>query len=116
MVAVCSGLAVSVLGLIVSVRSTADRVAELAAGTADLEVAAGIGGATVPDEVLDAVAATDGVARVAPTVQATVAVAGRRALLLGGDARSLEFLPDAVTGALDEPRRRARGDRRRRGG
>jgi putative ABC transport system permease protein len=100
MVAVCSALAVSVVGLIASVRTTADRVAELAAGTADVEVAAGIGGATVPDTVLLAVAQVDGVAAVAPTVQATVAVAGHRALLLGGDARSLDFLPASVVDSL----------------
>lgn len=100
MVAVCSALAVSVLGLITSVRATAEQVADLAAGTADVEVAAGIAGATVPDGVLAAVEATPGVARVAPTVQSTVAVGGHRALLLGGDARSFDFLPPSVADSL----------------
>jgi putative ABC transport system permease protein len=97
MIAVCSALVVAVAGLVESVESTAGRLADQAAGTADVEIASAYGGGTVPTDVVDAVARVPGLATVAPTVQAPVTVGGERALLVAGDARALAFIPDDVS-------------------
>src|SRR5215207_915436 len=102
MVAVCSALVVSVAGLVTSVSGTADRVAAQVAGTADLEVAPAFSGGTVPDDVVDDVAALPGVAAAAPTVQSAVTVDATRALLVAGDARALPFLPPGLADAYAE--------------
>ena len=102
MVAVCSTLAVSVAGLVTSVSGTADRVAAQVAGVADLEVAPAFSGGTVPDAVVDEVAAVPGVAAVAPTIQSTVTVDGTRALLVAGDAAALRFQPPDLATALTD--------------
>src|SRR5215207_1688264 len=102
MVAVCSALVVSVAGLVTSVSGTADRVAAQVAGTADLEVAPAFSGGTVPDDVVDDVAALPGVAAAASTVQSAVTVDATRALLVAGDARALPFLPPGLADAYAE--------------
>src|SRR5215207_4125444 len=102
MVAVCSALVVSVAGLVTSVSGTADRVAAQVAGTADLEVAPAFSGGTVPDDVVDDVAALPGLAAAAPTVQSAVTVDATRALLVAGDARALPFLPPGLADAYAE--------------
>jgi putative ABC transport system permease protein len=101
MVAVCSSLAVAVLGLVQSVRTTAEQLSQQVAGTADVEVTSPFGGGTVSDEVVAEIERTGGVAAVAPTVQAPVSVDGERAVLLAGDQRALSFLPDGLTSSLD---------------
>lgn len=96
MIAVSSALVVAVWGLVTSIDASASKLSAEVTGSADVEVAASFSGATLDDALVADVASSQGVADAAPIVEASVELDGERALLLGGDARSLAFLPDAL--------------------
>jgi putative ABC transport system permease protein len=102
MVAVSSALVVAVLGLITSVDASADNLSAEVAGSADVEVAATFSGATLDDAVVADVEQADGVTAAAPIVESAVELDSERAVLLGGDARALAFLPDDLAATFGE--------------